>query len=195
MATVLVVYATSHGQTALIARNLAAHMRTLGVEVVVFDVRAIPASVDVSAYDAVVLGGRVHHSRHPRALMHFVRVNLPKLQAMRSAFFSVSGVMSRGNDSGRKEAEEIVARFLGQTCWKPTVTAEFAGAVKYTKYNFILRWIMKRIAKAEGGSTDTTNDHEYTDWSAVRRFGDTVAAAVMPPVRRPHDVAGAHLPA
>jgi menaquinone-dependent protoporphyrinogen oxidase len=192
MASVLVVYATSHGQTALIARNLAAHMRTQGVEVVVFDVKAIPPAVDVSAYDAVVLGGRVHGSRHPRALLHFVRANLPKLHAMRAAFFSVSGVMSRPNDAGRKEAEEIVAKFLADAAWTPAITATFAGAIKYTKYNFFLRWVMKRIAKAEGGSTDTSCDHEYTDWNAVRRFGDTIAAAVKPALRRPLDVAGAH---
>jgi menaquinone-dependent protoporphyrinogen oxidase len=29
---------------------------------------------------------------------------------------------------------------------------------------------MKRIAKREGGSTDTSHDHEYTDWDAVARF-------------------------
>ncbi len=193
MATVLVVYSSTHGQTALVARNLAAQMRTRGAEVVVFDVRAIPPSVDVAAYDAVVLGGRVHRSRHPHALVHFVRANLPKLQTMRSAFFSVSGVMSRPNDGGRQEAEEIIEKFLAETGWKPTMTAPFAGAIKYTKYNFILRWIMKRIAKAEGGSTDTTRDHEYTDWEAVRRFGDAIVEAVKPSVRRPVFTPGAQL--
>jgi len=34
----------------------------------------------------------------------------------------------------------------------------------------IIRIIMKLISKREGGNTDTTHDHEYTDWDAVMRF-------------------------
>ena len=29
---------------------------------------------------------------------------------------------------------------------------------------------MKRITKHAGGSTDTSRDHEYTDWVALDRF-------------------------
>jgi menaquinone-dependent protoporphyrinogen oxidase len=31
---------------------------------------------------------------------------------------------------------------------------------------------MKRIARASGGSTDTSRDHEYTDWEALDRLVD-----------------------
>ena len=37
---------------------------------------------------------------------------------------------------------------------------------------------MKRIAATEGASTDTTRDHEYTDWGALdamaARFADSL---------------------
>ena len=52
------------------------------------------------------------------------------------------------------------------------MTATFAGAIKYTQYGFITRWIMRRIAKKEGGDTDTSRDHEYTDWVQVTRFAE-----------------------
>ena len=29
---------------------------------------------------------------------------------------------------------------------------------------------MQRIAASEGGDTDTSLDHEYTDWEAVEQF-------------------------
>ena len=183
MASVLVVYGSTHGQTALIARNLAAHLRTAGLEVVVYDVAALPRKLDVAVYDAVVLGGRVHGGRHPRKLVEFARRNAGKLREMPSAFFSVSLVIARADGTGVKEAEGIVTRFIEETGWMPPITATFAGALKYTKYNFILRWIMKRISRAEGGSIDTSRDHDYTDWAAVRRFGEQLAAAVQPPIR------------
>ena len=34
---------------------------------------------------------------------------------------------------------------------------------------------MKRIARAQGGDTDTALDYEYTDWPAVDAFADAVA--------------------
>jgi menaquinone-dependent protoporphyrinogen oxidase len=45
-----------------------------------------------------------------------------------------------------------------------------AGALLYTKYNFIVRFVMKQIVKKKSGSTDTSRDHEYTDWAALDRF-------------------------
>jgi menaquinone-dependent protoporphyrinogen IX oxidase len=33
---------------------------------------------------------------------------------------------------------------------------------------------MKRIAKAQGASTDTSRDHELTDWEALDRIVDEV---------------------
>jgi menaquinone-dependent protoporphyrinogen oxidase len=40
----------------------------------------------------------------------------------------------------------------------------------YTKYNPLLRWIIKRTARAAGGPTDTSRDHEVTDWAQVEHF-------------------------
>jgi menaquinone-dependent protoporphyrinogen oxidase len=34
------------------------------------------------------------------------------------------------------------------------------------------------ISKMAGGSTDTSRDHEYTDWKALTRFADEIAAEV-----------------
>ncbi len=45
-----------------------------------------------------------------------------------------------------------------------------AGALKYTQYNWFIRWVMKGIARKEGGSTDTSRDHEYTDWRQVAAY-------------------------
>ena len=40
----------------------------------------------------------------------------------------------------------------------------------YTQYNVLIRFVMKRIAKHAGGATDTSRDHEYTDWVALDQF-------------------------
>jgi menaquinone-dependent protoporphyrinogen oxidase len=68
------------------------------------------------------------------------------------------------------ELQSIVDRFLQSTSWRPLETKIVAGALKYTQYNFIKRWMMKRIVKKAKGDTDTTRDYEYTDWDDLRQF-------------------------
>ncbi len=64
----------------------------------------------------------------------------------------------------------IVDKFVAETGWRPRRIELVAGALPYTQYNFLVRFVMRRISKAEGGDTDTSRDYEYTDWAAVDRF-------------------------
>src|SRR5204862_8025935 len=66
--------------------------------------------------------------------------------------------------------------FFRQPGSLPTLTKPLAGALRYTQYPWLKRWIMKRIVAKAGGDTDTTRDHEYTDWNELRAFaGEFVA--------------------
>lgn len=71
------------------------------------------------------------------------------------------------------QAEDYVTDFLDQTRWSPDRYELVAGAMQFTKYNWFIRFVVKRIAKAKGLSTDTTRDHDYTDWNALDRFART----------------------
>ena len=53
----------------------------------------------------------------------------------------------------------------------------------YSKYNFLTRFIMKRIARKTGRPTDTSRDYEYTDWSRLDRLAEEFARSV--PVETP----------
>jgi menaquinone-dependent protoporphyrinogen oxidase len=58
----------------------------------------------------------------------------------------------------------MIAAFLAETGWHPTMVRPMAGAPMYTKYNWLIRMIMKRIAHRAGASTDTSRDHTFTKW-------------------------------
>jgi len=45
-----------------------------------------------------------------------------------------------------------------------------AGALAYSKYNFLVKLAMKQIARHNGASTDTSRDWEFTDWQAIDGF-------------------------
>jgi menaquinone-dependent protoporphyrinogen oxidase len=52
-----------------------------------------------------------------------------------------------------------------------------AGALAYSRYNVIVRFVMKRIARQAGGPMDASRDDELTDWAALDRFvGDALAS-------------------
>jgi menaquinone-dependent protoporphyrinogen oxidase len=82
---------------------------------------------------------------------------------------------------------DVVNKFIAETGWRPRRIELVAGALPYTKYNFLVRYVMKRISAKEGGDTDTSRDYEYTDWNAVDRFAvefvDEVTGTKVPEVQ------------
>ena len=71
---------------------------------------------------------------------------------------------------GRAQTMRIVEKLVAETGWHPRRVELVAGALPYTRYNFLVRFVMRRISRKEGGDTDTSRDYEYTDWGAVDRF-------------------------
>jgi menaquinone-dependent protoporphyrinogen oxidase len=167
---VLIAYATSYGQTAKIARRMSDLLMASGAAVTLVNVRNHPRDLHAGEFDGVIIGGSIIGGRHHRALAHFVCAHRPVLNTMPSAFFSVSGSAASPLEAERAHARRFIAEFLTQTGWRPALTETIGGAMAYTKYNPLLRWMIKRTAKAAGGPTDTSRDHEVTDWAQVDHF-------------------------
>jgi menaquinone-dependent protoporphyrinogen oxidase len=172
MSTCLVYYGTSEGHTRTIAARVAERLEARGIDV---ELAESPADVDPAEYDAVIIGDSIHIGRHHRRVLKFIRAHRAALDARPTAFFSVCLAVNSKNEADRKRAHAFVDDMIARTGWKPTRTTSFAGALKYTQYGLLTRFVMKRIAAAEGGSTDTTRDHDYTDWDAVAAFADAFA--------------------
>jgi menaquinone-dependent protoporphyrinogen oxidase len=108
--------------------------------------------------------------KHQPELERFVKQHLWILQAEPNAFISVSASASRKDPESQAGVRRCIDDFISRTGWRPDVCEPVGGAIKYTKYNFILRAIMRRISAKNGGPTDTSRDHELTDWVALDRF-------------------------
>lgn len=176
MPRVAVVFHSIEGQTERVARRIAELLNARGARADVFPVSAAPASL--WTYDTVVVGGSVHLGRHHRDLAAFIVRHSPELHARPTAFFSVSLTAAQADDDSQDLIHDIVGQFLDDAGWEPDSVAYFGGALAYTRYNAIKRFIMKRIAARMGQPTDTSRDFEFTDWDAVDRFADDVLAGV-----------------
>lgn len=188
MAMVLILYGTTYGQTAKVARQLARTLEAHGHRVTMVDVSAHPPGADLAAYDAIILGSPVYQNRHLRAIHAVARRHRKLLNRMRSAFFSVSGVAASARPADQAGARRVVARFCVATGWHPAQVAIIAGAIPYTRYPPLTRLLMRWFMARQGGGTDPRRDEEYTDWAAVTAFADGVARelASAPPDGAPH---------
>jgi menaquinone-dependent protoporphyrinogen oxidase len=179
MCDIPVFYATTEGQTQRIAERIAACFRQRGLSSHAFRIGSPDAeAVDWSTARAVVVGASLHGGRHQKEAARFIRMYRHRLNAGISAFFSVSLAAASKRPAETENAKRIAQAFATQLGWQPSTIASVAGRLAYTQYGFFKRLIMRAIARREGGSTDTTRDHEYTDWEAVARFADAVVAAV-----------------
>ena len=177
-----VFYATREGQTRRIAEHLAAELRAHGVAVDVRDV-AHSGPVDWTAYSATILAASVHRGHHEKEMLRFVREHRLHLERARAAFVSVSlserGVEDPNETPERraqyaKDVQRMLDDFVADTGWQPTFVKPVAGALLYSRYNLLVRFVMKRIARQAGASTDTSRDHEFTDWAALDVFVESL---------------------
>ncbi len=172
MERVLIVFASSYGQTRAIAEAIARRLRDRGCEVHVADLAAgrLPSPSD---YDVVVIGSRVHFGTHARSAVAYIHAHLRELDERPTYFFSVSG--RAASEPQLADPGSYIRALVDQTRLRPRRTIAIAGGIPYRKYNPLLRQIMKVINRRSGHSTDTRHDHELTDWDQVRTFADAIA--------------------
>ena len=75
-------------------------------------------------------------------------------------------------EQGAADAQRMIDVFIAETGWQPTRALPVAGALAYSRYNFIVKFLMRRIARRAGAPTDTSRDYELTNWTALDRFVD-----------------------
>jgi menaquinone-dependent protoporphyrinogen oxidase len=178
MARILILYGTSEGQTAKIARAIATRLHTDAIDTDV----VLAGTVDPRPgdYAGVIVAGSMHAGGYQKPVAKWIRAHLAEFGNQPTAFVSVCLSVLSKQEKARDEARAIPRRFVDGLGWHPTVIKVVAGALPYTKYNIFTRWIMKRIASAAGGDTDTSRDYEYTDWKDVRAFADQFASLALP---------------
>lgn len=170
---VLVVHHTVEGQTARIAGRIGELLRSEQLEVTEATVADDP---DPAGYDLVVIGGSIHVGRHSPELVTYLTARAGALAAVPTALFQVSLTSVDDTPDSAAEAGGLVAALCEETGLDPDLVARFAGALAYTRYGWMKRRMMQQLMKRSGGETDTTRDHDYTDWSAVEGFAADLAA-------------------
>ncbi|QSG07386.1 flavodoxin domain-containing protein [Halapricum desulfuricans] len=175
MASFLIAYGTSEGQTEKVADRIAETIRERGHDATALDVKG---EHDVTASNAVLVGSSIHVGKHQPAVAEFVTDHGAALSERPTGFFQVSLSSATDDEERRAEAAAYAEAFVEETGFDPDRIGLFGGALRYSKYGFLKRVMLKRIAAEATGDTDTSRDYEYTDWTEVEAFADDFAAFV-----------------
>lgn len=168
----LLVYCTTEGQTQKITRFVADHLAQQGHQTQVVHAVDATQEADPRNFDAVIIAASIHAERYQSAILHFVRTHLAGISTRPNAFLSVSLAAASDDQDDVDGLNRCVADFTHKTGWTPQHIHHVAGAFRYTAYDFLKRWAMKYIAYRKGGPTDTSRDHELTDWADLVQFVD-----------------------
>lgn len=153
----LLLYASRYGQTAKVMRRIAAVIEQEGVGCTVATVDDAPP---LHEFNDVVVAGAIYFGRHDRRVRRYVHRHLHELEERHTALVTICGDTAL--------APLFLEKFSAATGWQPDVAATFAGAVRYSRYGWLTRMIMRRAAARAGRPTE--GEHEYTDWNAVEEF-------------------------
>ena len=199
MAHIAVVFGTTDGQTAKIARHIVEVLRSDQNVVDLIDTRAPLPSSPFERVDAAVIAGSVRMGKFQRPLVKFVRDHREELAKIPTAFVPVSLSAMRNTPPAVREVTKTIAGFIKETGFTPGTVQPTAGALVYSRYGFFTKIAMILISKMAGGETDTSRDYEYTDWHKVSDFARAFSlrvreAPVVPPEKAQPDAWRANAP-
>ncbi|MFY0610690.1 MAG: protoporphyrinogen oxidase [Hyphomicrobiaceae bacterium] len=166
----ILIYGTVEGQTQKIANEVARHLGLGATEVRVIDANETAGEVHLQDFDGCIVAASVHQQRYSDAVNNFVRAHVQDLNAQPTAFISVS--LAASFAEGRDEAQSYVERLLERSGWRPTMTHNAAGALRYTKYDFFQEQIIRHIVLKGRDVDELKGEHEFTDWAALKAFAD-----------------------
>jgi menaquinone-dependent protoporphyrinogen oxidase len=163
-------------------------MRSQGAIVDVHHIqRRRPAPIDWSQYDAACLAASVHAGHHEKEMTAFIKTHRAALERLGAVFVTVSlseagaedpNASQERRDRSAGDVARMTDTFIRETGWRPARILPVAGSLSYSRYNFLVRFLMKRIARHAGAPTDTSRDYEFTNWAAVDRFVDELVHGV-----------------
>ncbi|MEN0615653.1 menaquinone-dependent protoporphyrinogen IX dehydrogenase [Klebsiella indica] len=169
----LILFSTRDGQTHEIASFLASELKEQGIDTDTVDLNRTH-DIEWSQYDRVVIGASIRYGHFHPALGRFVKKHLQSLQSLPGAFFSVN-LVARKPEKRTPQTNSYTRKFLLNSPWKPQRSAVFAGALRYPRYRWYDRFMIRLIMKMTGGETDVRKEVVYTDWQQVGRFAQEIA--------------------
>ncbi|WP_434778137.1 menaquinone-dependent protoporphyrinogen IX dehydrogenase [Neisseria sp. Ec49-e6-T10] len=166
----LLLYISHDGQTKTIMHTIANTLQKNNIAHKICNLHEL-SDINLTAYSSILIGAPIRYGHFHHKLKKFIDAHQSYLNSIPSAFFSVT-LTARKLEKRSPQTNLYTKKFLQNIPWHPTLTAVFAGALRYPQYRWYDRLMIQFIMKKTGGETDTTKDIEYTDWQQVNQFAE-----------------------
>lgn len=176
---ILIAYASLEGQSEKIAHRIAETVERHGAHPLLVNTRKHTDASWPEGCDGLIAGGPLHREHHPQELAQWLKEHRSDWKELPTAFFSVSLSAASDRQQDQDDAQRVMRQFLDDIGMHPDIAVTLAGALKYSRYGFFKKRIMRNIVKKSGGNElDMSRDYEYTDWEQVDTFANDVLASV-----------------
>ena len=176
MSDLLFLYATHDGQTQRICAAMAEEARQSGRRVEILSLTDAQVADALARTTQVVIGAAIRYGHLPKALYAFIAAQREAIEARPNVFFCVN-LTARKPGKDTPEGSVYMRTFLKKTTWRAHNLAVFAGALRYSRYTWYDRMMIRFIMLITGGPTDPNQDVEFTDWERVGNFARKLAGA------------------
>ena len=170
MDKVLICYGTRYGSTAEVANAMAKAAIRLGVPVDIVNLKESSPPSDISDYSLIVIGSGIRAGQWTGAPLQFMKNNLDELAKKKVALFVVCGYAASDDKCGQAQIDylDTIAKDVGLS---PTSTGLFGGVFDMTKYNFVVRKLVKGIIKKElPPGAEVPEKIDYRDWNQITQW-------------------------
>ena len=167
---VLIAYGTTEGHTRKIVDAVKKKLLQLNHEVKVFDTSGLMGELDLSAFDAIIVAGSVHDSRHQESVEIFLIAKRELLKSKPTMFISVS--LAAAFDDGMPDAQAYVDDLYDRVEWRPTQSLLVAGALRHDQYGFYREQFIEHVVLKDRELEHPEQDHEFTDWQFLEQSVD-----------------------
>lgn len=168
---VLIVYASTEGQTRKIARRIADRIADAGQAVELLPVSEA-RDMDFRRFDRAIVAASIHAGHYQRKMTDFLSDAAEDLRDLPTLFLSVSLAAAGHDAEDWRGLDRIFDDLTEVTGWTPDRVEQIAGAYTPSQYDVFRRFIMRRIIAAKDPDADLDADREYTDWTALEKIVD-----------------------
>ncbi len=167
----VILYGSNEGQTEKIASYMVDVLYSKGHFATAFHLKDLPTRFDLTQYDAVLIGASIHAGQYQDYVVRWIQNHRAVLDNMPNGFFSVCLTAKDNNLQDHEAVEGYISNFIAKTGWQPKQVESFAGALRWERYGWFKRLLMRNVVKSKSGeNADTSRSVEFTDWDGVKAF-------------------------
>eukprot|EP00033_Pygsuia_biforma_P002165 GCRY01002400.1.p1 GENE.GCRY01002400.1~~GCRY01002400.1.p1 ORF type:complete len:269 (-),score=67.29 GCRY01002400.1:820-1626(-) len=186
--TCAIVFSSSYGHTKVLASFVGQHLEEKHqMKVQIFDIKDKETrSLDLDPFDSLILMAPLITERYAANLKRLMKKNADFCASKPAAFLANNLSWARGkpyedvyaemtpkqrefNENHLPSTLKYAEEFMAACNMAQGHLLRVLGDLPYLTYNIAVRQVMKMISKKNGFSTDTSRNHDYTDYEMLRR--------------------------